>query len=778
MYKFFLKLIILFLLISSLSFSTENSSPSHESSEIYKIKKEISILKQKLAILEKAEKSKISTNSPKIALVLSGGGAKGLAHIGVIRELEKNNIPIDFIVGTSFGAIIGALYSAGYSPDEIEALLYETDFTNFFEKRNSNRQFVPFEKRVFNINPTVTLRYDNNFNFYLPKGINTSNDVYFVLKNLLSPVNGITDFNKLPIPLRIMATNLNTGDGTLFKSGDLAKILAASSAIPTVFSPVNIDGIDFVDGMIARNYPVSDAFNLGADIVIGSDVGVILNNDSANYNLFSTFSQILALSSANSSKKERELATFHIAPNVNSFSPTDFSPTKEIIRQGEIAAMEVIPNILKKIPHSRIENFKNIRKRKSKLTGHRYAFIRFSNIEFLNTNIDENIKIHIFSLLNNKKNKDILLGEFQEILATIQGFPYIEKLFYTIDKENEVLTLDIVLAPTNTVNISGNFRSDYGTTFRINTDIFALGRGGSLTDLSLKFGDYYGVAINNFSYYGSTNKIGLFSSISFDQSPLYLYRNNHKEAKYIINDSKFNLGISYLFNNTFSATYGVSIINSNLNLDTGDTSYNKLEFNKSFGNTFLNINYDTLDNISIPRKGSYNQLTYTWGGTLNRGDSVNFYGPTYSGQHYFKATNDLSFNLAVAGGVIKGDSIPETKYLKIGGLKNDLSRQVLSFSGYYHQNLLVDEALIFRTGFNYKLPKNFYIFGNYDVGTFNGILKDNYSYQYSIWNNYVNGVELGITYSSFLGPLSFSLSKNDSRDSSILAQFSLGFFID
>ncbi|MGL5426373.1 MAG: patatin-like phospholipase family protein, partial [Cetobacterium sp.] len=288
---------LFFILLFTFSFSF---SKTVEDIEIKRLKEQIKILQKEIQVLEakKIEKFKEEEKQPKIGLVLSGGGAKGFAHIGVLKVLEENNIKIDYITGTSMGALIGALYSAGYTADQIEKLVLDINWQETFND-SPNLADIPIDQRSLMKNYNLSLKYDNSLNFALPKGIRNTQKIYLTLKNLLWNVEQTRDFKKLPIPLEIIATDLNTGKAKAFNSGDLAQVITASISIPTIFDPVVIGGNYYVDGLLSRNFPVEDAFNLGADIVIGVDVGSSLQKKD-DYDILSVADQIVAIQSTSS----------------------------------------------------------------------------------------------------------------------------------------------------------------------------------------------------------------------------------------------------------------------------------------------------------------------------------------------------------------------------------------------------------------------------------------------------------------------------------------------
>jgi NTE family protein len=210
---------------------------------------------------------------PRIGLVLSGGGARGVAHIGVLKVLEEQHVPIDAIAGTSMGAVVGGLYASGLTAREIESIMTSLNWQEAF------RDLPPRED--------LTLRRkqeDQNFlvkfplgirggKVLLPKGLIQGQRLNQILRRLTLPVARITNFDELPTPFRALATDLETGDAVTLDSGDLTSAMRASMSAPGVFAPVERDGRLLVDGGISENLPVDIARAMGVDILIVVDVG-------------------------------------------------------------------------------------------------------------------------------------------------------------------------------------------------------------------------------------------------------------------------------------------------------------------------------------------------------------------------------------------------------------------------------------------------------------------------------------------------------------------------
>src|SRR5574340_731620 len=220
-----------------------------------------------------AQQQAIQAARPKIGLVLAGGGAKGAAHVGVLKVLEEMHIPVDYVAGTSMGSIIGGLYASGMSPQEIEQEIRNIDWKDVFVD-NPNRDDRSFRRKqddalyVFKAKPGF-----GGGRVKLPRAYVHGQKFDLQLNRLTERVSQIKDFNQLPIPFRAVATDLETGKEVVLKSGNLARSLRSDLAVPGAFDPVEIDGRLLVDGGISNNVPVSVARAMGADIVIVSDLG-------------------------------------------------------------------------------------------------------------------------------------------------------------------------------------------------------------------------------------------------------------------------------------------------------------------------------------------------------------------------------------------------------------------------------------------------------------------------------------------------------------------------
>lgn len=280
----------------------------------------------------------IAQRDLKVGLVLSGGGAKGLAHIGVLKQLDKAGVRVDYIGGTSMGAIIGALYASGYSGIQIDSIFNTIDFEilisddvpraakTFYEKEDSEKY-------------AVTLPFDD-FKVSIPSAISKGQNIYNLLSRLLYHVKDVEDFNNLPIPFLCIATEVEKGTSTILNKGYLPRAITASGALPSLFSPVVVENSLYIDGGVVNNYPLDEVKAMGAEFIIGVDVQDTLRTKENLKTAIEVLSQINNYRTISNMVPKRKNTDLYINPNIDGFSVVSFKQGKQIIEVGEKAALE------------------------------------------------------------------------------------------------------------------------------------------------------------------------------------------------------------------------------------------------------------------------------------------------------------------------------------------------------------------------------------------------------------------------------------------------------
>lgn len=272
---------------------------------------------------------------PKVGVVLSGGGAKGLAHIGALKVIEEAGIHIDYIGGTSMGAIIGGLYASGYTADQLDSIFSHTDFNNLIQD-NLPRDAKSFFEKKASERYALTLPFDK-FKVSVPQGYSGGQNVYNELVRALYHVRNIQDFNDLPVPFLCIATDVETGGEVRLDEGYLPEMIMASGTLPTLFEPSIVDGEVLIDGGVVNNYPVDEVRNMGADVVIGVDVQHGLRDRSQLQSATEILLQINNYRTALDMKEKAERTDIYIKPDIDAFTVIDFAAGAAIIKKGEEA---------------------------------------------------------------------------------------------------------------------------------------------------------------------------------------------------------------------------------------------------------------------------------------------------------------------------------------------------------------------------------------------------------------------------------------------------------
>ncbi len=289
------------------------------------------------------EDNNTNPKRPKIGVVLSGGGAKGLAHIGVLKVLEEAGIKVDYIGGTSMGAIVGGLYASGYSAQELDSIFNSLDadaliqdFTprgskNFFEKRNDELYALSLPFKGFKL----------GFPAAFSKGLYN----YTTVSRLTDNVRHIRDFDSLPIPFVCIATDIETGEEVVIHKGVLPDAILASGAFPSLYYPVEIDGRLLIDGGVTNNYPVEEVRKMGADIIIGVDVQDGLKDRTQIKGATGILVQINNYQMIRKMDDKREATDIYIKPDITGYTVISFDDGRQIIDKGEEAALAMLDTL-------------------------------------------------------------------------------------------------------------------------------------------------------------------------------------------------------------------------------------------------------------------------------------------------------------------------------------------------------------------------------------------------------------------------------------------------
>ena len=705
---------------------------------IEKLEKEL----EGLRTLREEINSSIRSNKsrPKIGLVLSGGGAKGAAHVGVIRVLEEYGIPIDYITGTSFGSLVGALYTAGYTPDEMEKIILTMDWDSFkgdqLAREHSSIVAKGQHEKYF-----VSLGLDENFNLKFPKGVFGGTDFYLKLKTLLWRTEGITDFDDLPIPYRAVATNLNTGERYVVGEGDLAKAAFMSMAIPTILDPVEENGEFYVDGGLVQNLPVQEVIEMGADIVIAVDItadATVITDDST---LLEVIDKMTTYRSEEQFKLATELADILIVPDVKDHSTADFTGLDVLIEKGESEARKYEKGLVKLGGKS---------KKRSNLPEEKSLDIQ--EIVLTGNNVFTEEKILAFSgkeVPGNYSQEEIKLW-----MEKIKAQLIINRIFYTI--EDDKLVIEVQEREARHLRAGLNYSSDFGAALGVAADLTRYGffdtdytmRGEASKYPKLEFRSFTGYRLRETQHLASLG-------VGFTTNPLFIYDKEDRVGDY----NNFNFYIDGTVGTVLFSSYVIA----------GQVGYNKVnnkyesgskafepESNWDYYKSKIFIVSDSRDSSYFPNSGVKNRFEYFKGG----GDEADFYGPVFEVQRYLGMGDRLNFEIFASGGKISGDTVPENEYFKVGGVRSNWKINQFSFYGMNAMRKYTEEFYMAGVNGRYKLANSLYFNVRYNVITYDTNQLTTFEEDMDVWDDRKHGVGVGLGWDTPVGPMEFILSND------------------
>ncbi len=564
-----------------------------------------------------------SLTRPKIGLVLSGGGAKGLAHIGVLKALEKFHIHPDYIGGTSMGAIVGSLYAMGYNACQLDSIFHHIPFEDVLYNRLDRKYKSMFKKERgerFIFSFPFSLK---KMSVQLPRGLSDSQRMFNVLAENMYPVHNLKDFSKLKIPFICISTDIVSGKQVLFNQGYLPAAVTASALLPSVFKPLDKDNKLLLDGGIVNNYPLKEVKDLGGEYIIGSDVqGNILKKKDIN-GMSDILEQIISFGMYKEMPLKKAQTNLYIHPDITGIGLTDFDKIDTIIKRGEKAATQAL---LQRDDLSKLQSGKPF----SALHYQKPDSLVFDQI--IIEGAQNFSRDYVLGKIGLRPRQKISYKDFLDGINNLIGSDNFEKIHYRFltRKNQNDLKLDLKERQHKaSFNIGFHYNDLYNINVIVNFENKRIITNNDLISIDLIGGNYFRY---NFDYLIDN---GFKMSIGFHSG---LHRFTHSvDAQEIFRQENFS--INKLDFNYFQLTnklYFQGNANHFIYLRLGlQHAYKKLYtyvfssredeafyFGKNhyFGN-FASLNLDSRNDCYFPTKGIYLKLkwTYNWA-------SSDFYG--------------------------------------------------------------------------------------------------------------------------------------------------------
>ena len=715
----------------------------------------------------------------KVGLVLSGGGAKGLAHIGVLKVIDSLGVKIDYVSGTSMGAIVGSLYASGYSGKELDSIFRSLDFNKlinddlpraskaFYERNNSERY-------------AVTLPFDN-FKIKLPSALSRGQNVYGLISKLTLHVTDINDFSKLPIPFFCIATNAETGKEVILDKGVLAQAVMASGALPSLFQPVFIDGEMLIDGGVVNNYPIDELREKGIDVIIGVDVQDDLATRKELTSAPDVLLQINNFRTINDMKLKSKKTDVYIKPNITDFNVVSFNDGSEIIKKGVEAADLNIDELLK------------LRSKQKQQTK-----------QIINKPIQDSIAINSIIVKGNKKySRAYILGKLKlkdnekvsyknfnkgvnNLIAT-NNFDYFQ--YHFKKSKNEVYDLEANLTETEIstfLKFGLHYDDLYKSAALVNFTKKGLLFNNDVTTFDFILGDNVRYNFEYFIDKGFYWSIGLrsrYNQFNKNINAQLLLSDEQLEGTGLIKvdselkDQTNQFYVQTLFRKDFALSLGMEHKRLEIDSETFslDDSNNEFVFEKTdYLSVFGNLKLDTYDNKYFPKKGIYfngNFHNYFYASSFNS-EFKNFSIARADMGYAFSVSDKLAFNLQTSGGFKLGDNSTNTLNFALGGYGNNLINNFIPFFGYDFISLIGNSFVKAYLSADYEIIKKHHITleGNWTN------VEDNI-FETGEWFTLPDyrGYAMGYAIETFIGPIQAKYSYSPEQKTSIWF-FNLGFW--
>ena len=717
-------------------------------------------------------KTAATSHRPKVGVVLSGGGAKGFAHIGALRVIEEAGIPIDYIAGTSMGSIIGGLYAVGYDPDMMQKLCTEQDW-NLIMKDQIPRRFIPLEKRINERHYIVTLPYKNG-QLKIKRSLIDGMYVNMLLTRLMMPAYKQRDFSKLPVPFLCIATDMITADPIEFISGSLAQSIRSSMSIPFLFEPVDYEGYLLCDGGLTNNFPVRNVREKGADIIIGVDLEIIKSDPNVLDNSLKVLERLISVVSQDESNKAREECNILIRPQLgkaNMMSFNDFSP---IINCGEEGAREKFPE-LKRLADSlqALGPFEVERHHTQPIDRVMIAGVEVEGLDDYNTRL-------LKSEFGDEFPQEFLIEDIETILVKIYSTGYYSNVWYelTDTPEGNIIQLHCKNRTSLNFSIAGHYDNNYGIGILLNMNA----RTSHFTyniDLNIAENPYFKAGITHrytmmlsgtaevsalnlkVNYFYPTGKI--YDQVRYQRNALNLYFQVAPTATQAI---KFGAIANYSMAQDLQYYY-----------DDADEDDAKHTFKPELYCYYFFNNEDQTD---FPTSGwNVNMLgkCIMYDGVFSDAESRPYFTVQGNVRKSFPIGQRHAFRVGLVGAMRLGkmELDPYDQFFIGGQSKMYYLDNLMRFTGLPFVSIMTEYAAYTKTAWQWTFYKNFYAVANCDAGYFRDfITMDIYDYMYNYFNegykhwfepnHFVMGAGLTLGYKTMVGPIELELSKSNYVD--------------
>jgi Predicted esterase of the alpha-beta hydrolase superfamily len=702
---------------------------------------------------------------PKLGLVLSGGGAKGIAHVGAIKVFEEAGLHFDYIGGTSIGSIVGSLYAIGYTPQDMAKLFSEQNWDALMTDRIP-RKYISIEDR-FNADRFLVSFPIRKKKVGIKSALYSGVLPELLLARLSSPTYDIFDYSELPTPFFCVGTDLQAGTAVEFNKGILHRSVRASMSIPGYFTPILIDTTLYVDGGVIDNYPAKLLHDKGCDLIVGVDVQAKMYDREELNSVISIIDQIISFNGEQAQEENHKYIDINIKPDIADFGVLDFNKYDTLLALGEQAAMKELP-ALKHLADS-INSFGPFDTLERKPAQPLDSILI---TDFVFENMKEDYSNYIRNAFHFQTPQKIAYTDIDNGMMQLYGSGLFQQLYYYLipDDDGAKLAISFQESLDASLNLGIHYDSDYKVGVLANVTLTNMAGKGSKLYADLNIGENSSFTVN---YINNRSK-GFSLSGKLKISDIHFNQYQKNLVTNIYNVYQNSIDVFALFRRKDQQE-----IRFGLNLNYGRFKSEMSDASTPYQWYFCpNLNYivDTYDRTFFSRKGSALDFSVKYVLPLNdlshRSDRENAIVMTLKAEKNIPVSRKITLKWGIDAGAKIGDNTLPMQYKYFVGGQSQLKYfdNFIPFTGLKFVEASGDYLLFGKFACQYKVYKKLYATLHYDMGWLN----DDYEVLFH-GNNFYSGAGVTFGYDSMIGPIEISIMGSN-QNTKILGFLNIGYW--
>jgi NTE family protein len=698
---------------------------------------------------------------PRIGLALSGGGAKGLAHIGILKAIDSAGLKVDYITGTSMGSIIGGLYAIGYSADSIEKIARGIDWDLLLSNQSSMRSMIMDEKSEYG-KYIIELPWVNHW-FRFSTGVIEGEELWMKFSELFRPVYNIKDFSRFSIPFRCVATDVSTGEAVVMDSGDIVTAVRSSMAIPSIFTAVTYDGHKLVDGGVVRNFPVSDVLEMGSNIVIGDNVAGPLRSSQEVTNALQVLLQVAFFREAADTRKQIPLCTIYVYQPLDKYTMLNFGQASEIIDAGLEEGRKLYPR-LKQLVDSLDSIYGPAPIVPDRLPP-TYP-VRITSYEV--NGLEHTSEGFFIQSMNLEDGHSYSAAALSKMVRRAFGTRYYNRITYSLTPQpdgSSHIRFEVEETPLTFAKVGLNYNQFSGISAILNLTSRDFFTPTSRSLVTMNIGQNFRVRAEHLQYFSRRANFSFTLGTQYDHFQITTYNNNFQQAG-LYDQAYFKVDGHFGYSTNRDLTFGAGSRWEYVNYSPSITSSLAFKGNNNFLTTYFFVRSNTLDRPVYPRRGmrfeaeadqvfQQNPDVEYFASTVTRSDTSFSDLPyqrilaTYD--QYLPVAERYTAQVHLQGGLNFRYHNNIMNEFSIGGLTDQFHNQVV-FAGLREGTFYSASTAGGMLALRYQLFNNVFITGKANV-LFNNFL---YKSNFFTTPDFLSGYALTFTYHFALGPLELS----------------------